>query len=138
VDLVARVVRIPASSTKSKRKLDLPITAQVMDIFRRREANGRERYVFAADARSGHIEEPRHPLDLVAASTGIRVSAHDLRRTYITAASESEGVSELQIKMLAKHALPRDITSGYIMASVESLREPAERVARRIAQLAEN
>jgi hypothetical protein len=38
-------------------------------------------------------------------------------------------VSELQIKMLVNHALPRDVTAGYIVASVESLREPAEKVA---------
>jgi hypothetical protein len=43
-------------------------------------------------------------------------------------------VSELQIKMLVNHALPRDVTAGYIMASVESLREPAEKVADRIAR----
>ena len=135
VDLPAKVIRIPGSSTKSGRKLDLPITAPVMDLLRRREADGRERYVFAADSRSGHIEEPRHPLDLVAEKTGIRVSAHDLRRTYVTAASETPGISELQIKMLVNHALPRDVTAGYIMASVESLREPAEKVADRIGRM---
>ena len=63
VDLPAKVIRIPGSSTKSGRKLDLPITAPVMDLLRRREADGREHFVFAADSRSGHIEEPRHPLE---------------------------------------------------------------------------
>jgi integrase len=101
VDLVAKVIRIPASSTKSGRKLDLPITEPVLELFKRREADGRERFVFAADSRSGHIEEPRH-----------------------------------QIKMLVNHALPRDVTAGYIMASVESLREPAERVSSSIAGMA--
>ena len=74
-------------------------------------------------------------MNLVAEKTGIRVSAHDLRRTYVTAASETPGVSELQIKMLVNHALPRDVTAGYIMASVESLREPAEKVAVRITRI---
>jgi integrase len=134
VDLVTKVIRIPGSSTKSGRKLDLPITESVLEIFKRREAEGRERFVFAADSRSGHIEEPRHPLDIIAERTGIRISAHDLRRTYVTAASETPGVSELQIKMLVNHALPRDVTAGYIVASVESLREPAERVACGIAK----
>jgi integrase len=135
VDLVAKVIRIPGSSTKSGRKLDLPITEPVLEIFKRREAEGRERFVFAADSRSGHIEEPRHPLDIIAERTGIRISAHDLRRTYVTAASETPGVSELQIKMLVNHALPRDVTAGYIVASVESLREPAESVAKRISKM---
>ena len=70
MDLVARVIRIPASSTENHRKLDPPIRDPVMAISRRRETVGREKHVFAADSRSGHIEEPRHPLDIVAEVTG--------------------------------------------------------------------
>ena len=62
-----------------------------MDLLRRREADGREHFVFGSDSLSGHIEEPRYPLNIVAEKTGIRVSAHDLRRTYVTAASETRG-----------------------------------------------
>ena len=36
------------------------------------------------DARFGHLAEPKFPLAQVAAATEIKVTAHDLRRTFIS------------------------------------------------------
>jgi hypothetical protein len=33
------------------------------------------------------------------------------------------------------HAMPRDVTSGYVQLTVERLREPAQRVADRMKEL---
>lgn len=135
IDLTQRVIRLPAANTKAGRKLDLPMTDVVYDLLVSRRAMGRDGpYLFPADSRSGHIEEPAHPLSLVAEATGICVSAHDLRRTFVTAA-ESADISPLALSALVNHSLGRDVTSGYVVMTAERLREPAQRVTDRLKAL---
>jgi integrase len=137
IDLEHRVIRLRAATTKAGRKLDLPMSDFVYDLLVARRALGREGpFVFPADSRSGHISEPAFPLGEVAEATGIRVSAHDLRRTYITVA-ESADISPLAMKALVNHSLGNDVTSGYVVMTAERLREPAQRVADRLKTLCE-
>ena len=134
VDLAERVVRLPAASTKAKRKLDLPMSDFIHDLLVARRALGDVAWVFPANSRSGHIEEPRHFFDLVHDACGIDVSAHDLRRTYITVAEGTE-MSVLALKALVNHSLGKGVTEGYVQMSVERLREPAQRVADKLKSL---
>jgi integrase len=83
---------------------------------------------------SGHIEEPKFALNLVAKQCGVRISAHDLRRTFISVA-ESCDISPIALKALVNHALGGDVTSGYVVLSTERLREAAQRVADRLKEL---
>jgi len=118
------------------RKLDLPVTDILRDILVARQLIGRDAsgFVFPANSRSGHIEEPRFTLRLVAEATDIRVTVHDLRRTFITIA-ESTDISALALKALVNHSLGDDVTAGYIVSGVERLRKPAQRVADRLKEL---
>jgi integrase len=135
VDIAGRIIRVPATSTKPRRKLDLPMTTFVRDLLIARQAAGRERFVFPAYSASGHIEEPKFALGLVAGATGIRVSAHDLRRTFITIA-ESSDISPLALKALVNHSLGRkDVTSSYVQMTADRLREPAQRVCDKLVEL---
>lgn len=135
VDFSHRVIRLPASSTKAGRKLDLPMTDVVHDLLQARQAVGRDGpFVFPAESKSGHLEEPAFPLKLIASATGIRISAHDLRRTFVTAA-ESTDISPLALSALVNHSLGRDVTSGYVVMTAERLRWPAQRVCERIKVL---
>jgi integrase len=134
IDFAERVIRLPAARTKAGRRLDLPMTDIVRDMLVARRALGKEKFVFPANSAAGHIQEPKFPLDLVRQSSGIHVSAHDLRRTYITAA-ESADISPLALKALVNHSLGSDVTSGYVMMTPERLREPAQRVCDRLKVL---
>jgi len=134
VDPKAKVLRITASMTKARRKLDLPLTDFVHDLLTARRALGKTEFVFPANSRSKHIEEPKFHLAQVAKATGIRVSAHDLRRTFVTVA-ESCDISPIALRALVNHSLGRDVTSGYVQMSVERLRDPAQKVCDRIKQL---
>jgi integrase len=134
VDLAAKVLRVPAPRTKAKRKLDLPMSDVVHGIFMERQRLGRERYVFPASRGSGPFAEPKFAFEQVAATSGVKVSAHDLRRSYLTVA-ESANVSPLQLKALVNHAMPRDVTAGYIQMTVEALRAPAQKVATKMKKL---
>ncbi|HVC52073.1 MAG TPA: integrase arm-type DNA-binding domain-containing protein, partial [Stellaceae bacterium] len=91
VDLAARVMRLPATKTKAKRKLDLPMSDFVRDLLISRRAIGNDGgWVFGANSASGHIEEPKGALAAVAKAAGISVSAHDLRRTFVTVAEGTD------------------------------------------------
>ena len=60
VDLQSRMIRLPAKRTKAGRKLDLPMSDYLHDLLTARRAIGRDGpYVFSADSKSGHTEEPR-------------------------------------------------------------------------------
>jgi integrase len=134
LDLKARVVRIPAERTKGKRTLDLPLTDFVHDLLVARRSLGKTEYVFPANSRSRHVEEPKFHLNQIAKTTGIRISAHDLRRTFITIA-ESCNISPIALRALVNHSMGRDVTSKYVQMSVDRLREPAQIVTHRIKEL---
>jgi integrase len=135
IDFTARVIRVPAIRTKPKRKLDLPMSSYVRELLVARRAIGDDGgFVFGADSRSGHIEEPKFAFSMVAEASGIAVSPHDLRRSYITIC-ESVDISPLALKALVNHALGNDVTSGYVQMTAERLREPAQRVCDRMLQL---
>jgi len=110
------------------------MTDVVHGILVARRALGDAKFVFPANSRSGHVEEPKFALRLVAQQCGTRVSVHDLRRTYITVA-ESTDISPLALKALVNHSLGGGVTEGYVQMTAERLREPAQRVADRLKQL---
>jgi integrase len=134
VDLAAKVVRIPATRTKAGRRFDLPLSTYLNDLFVARRAHGDGDFIFPANSKSGHVEEPKFFFDLIAASSGVRVSAHDLRRTFATIA-ESTDISPIALKMLVNHASGTDVTSGYVVLSTERLRDAAQRVCDRMSEL---
>jgi integrase len=135
VDLKAGIIRVPSSSTKNSRHLNLPMADVVKDMLVARRSIGKAKYVFLANlSASGHIEEPKFALNLVAKQCGVRISAHDLRRTFISVA-ESCDISPIALKALVNHALGGDVTSGYVVLSTERLREAAQRVADRLKEL---
>ena len=134
VDLVQRIIRLPAAATKAKRALSLPMSDVVRDLLVARRALGNAGFVFPAPGRSGHIVDPSFALKAVAATSGIRVSAHDLRRTFVTVAKSAD-VSPMAIKALVNHAVGSDVTSGYAVMTTECLREAAQRVADRLKDL---
>jgi integrase len=135
VSLADRTFRIPAERTKAGRTLTLPMSNLVYDLLIAHGAQGREQFVFASNAKSRHIEEPKFALKQVAAAAGVAVSAHDLRRTFATVA-ESADLSAYALKALLNHSLPKtDVTGGYIQLTVDRLREPTQRVADRMKEL---
>jgi integrase len=136
LDFEGRAIHIPENMTKTGEPLHLPMTDFVYDLLKARHELGREgKYVFPANGKHGHLQEPKFFLAQVTDATGIRVSPHDLRRGYITKA-ESLDISQYALKALVNHSVGGDdVTGGYIQMRVERLREPAQRVADRIKEL---
>jgi integrase len=133
VDFNERVIRLAAADVKGKRKLDLPMSDFVHDLLVARRSLGNAKFVFPSASKSGHIEEPKFPLKQIAKATGIYVSAHDLRRTFITVAESTE-MSVMALKALVNHSL-KGLTESYVQMDHNRLREPAQRVADELKKL---
>jgi integrase len=133
VDFAAKIIRIPGTSTKSGAALDLPMTDFLHSLLVQRRAASRGEYVFSGRDGS-HVGDCRGAFEEIRKATGICVSAHDLRRTFVTVA-ESCDVSVYALKGLINHSTGKSITSGYIVMSAERLRDPPQKVADKIKTL---
>ncbi|MCH8077374.1 MAG: hypothetical protein IIC64_16335, partial [SAR324 cluster bacterium] len=82
-----------------------------------------------ASSKTGHIEEPKYPLALVANATGVRVACHDVRRSFIDVAEAAE-VGHYAFKHLCNHQIgERDVTEAhYLKVTPTRLRDPAQKV----------
>jgi integrase len=128
IDLPGRTIHIPGERTKSKRDFDLPMSDIVHDMLVSRRALGDAKYVFPSNSKAGYVADPGHPLERAAAACGLKISVHDLRRTYATAAASTPGITPAQLKNLLNHS-SGDVTEGYQVFGVNDLREPVQRIA---------
>jgi integrase len=134
VDLPKKVIRLPDMSTKTGQKFDLPMSDVVGDLLVARRALGNAGgFVFPGAGRTGHISDPG--LGHVTAACGVKVSPHDLRRTFESTA-ESLDLSVYALKALINHSTPTDVTGRYIVHEIERLRQAAQRVADEIKAMA--
>jgi integrase len=134
IDLARRVLTVPAIDTKPGKKLELPMSDYIFDLLVARRAVGNAGYVFPGKSAGWHIITTTAPLRAVAKACGVTVSAHDLRRTFVTVA-ESVDISPMALKALINHTLGNDVTEGYVIMNPERLREPTRRIADRFNAL---
>lgn len=132
VDFPNRMVTV--TDTKNHDPLELPLPSVLLDMLRQRKQQSDPNcpYVFPGDGIKGYVQEPRKALEAVGRSTGIQITPHDLRRTFITVADSLE-ISPYALKRLVNHRRDQnDVTAGYIVSGVERLRNPMERIAEQI------
>jgi integrase len=131
VDLPQKIIRLPKEVTKAKRALELPMSSPVYDILvaLRNMVKGSPFVFPGAGEKTGHITSADHAFGEIGKATGIKVSAHDMRRTFASVAAETEGVSWLALKVMLNHTTKGDVTAGYVQISTEQLRRAAQRVA---------
>jgi integrase len=128
VDFTANVIRIPASRTKARRRLDLPMTDFLRKLLKDRLARGKFEYVFPSTmSPTGHVTGVKHALRAIAETTGVKVNHHDLRRTFITAA-ESTDMNVMALQALVNHSPGKGVTAGYVQMNTARLKEPAQKV----------
>ena len=141
VDLERRILRVEA--TKTGEPLELPITRQLADLLERRRleagtgkgaAHG---WVFPSTGASGHVVELQHLYHRISRAAGTKFWFHGLRNVFITVAERELMLPRSLTKRLVNHARGNDVTESYAADwSVEQLREPAQRIADRIDELA--
>lgn len=117
--------------TKSGRPLTVPFSSPLLPILKRRQEmydKGPGSYVFPSYGKKGHITDTREAQEQIRRETGLYITPHDLRRTFMSYAEECE-ISPYTIKRLCNHALPQDVTEGYLQFSTNRLRRAVEQVA---------
>jgi len=130
LDLRARVLTIPATITKSKRPLEVPIgphLAAMLAKHRKSQEPGTT-YVFASDV-GARLRHPGNPIQRHRKKHGLQWSPHDLRRLFATVADKS-GVPLGVQKKLLNHSMKTDITLGYTIPELADLRRYQEKIER--------
>jgi len=140
VDLERRIFRVEA--TKTGEPLELPITRQLAALFERRLAaragRGATPWVFPSSGGTGHVVELQHLYHRISRAAGTKFWFHGLRNVFITVAERELMLPRSLTKRLVNHARGSDVTESYAADwSVEQLREPAQRIADRIDELAQ-
>ncbi len=133
IDFVDRTLTIP--DTKNGEPLTLPMSDFVFELLERRLKATEGGFVFPGGGKHGHLIEPKRQVKRVIEASGVSFILHDLRRTFITVA-EGLDLSHYAIKRLVNHKLGGDVTAGYVVADVDRLREPMQRIAKRLLALA--
>jgi len=124
-----RYKRFYLTETKSGRRLWLPITIETEKVLKRRKrlATGSE-YIFpSATDPSKHISDVKKPLRHILEQTGIEITPHDLRRTFLSNGTRL-GISDYVLKQLANHAPSNDVTAGYVIQNTDELQEPSQQI----------
>lgn len=130
VDLEDRTFWFAEGTTKNDDELRLPMSDFVYNLLRfRKEHYGDSEWVFPSPGKpKSYLVEPYVTLKYARMVYDNHFTLHDLRRTFITAC-ESSGVGYLTMKRLVNHRLTSDVTEGYYVPEVDSLREPVQRVS---------
>jgi integrase len=137
IDFAKRTFRAQADTTKSDEELCLPMSDIVFRLLMDRQREGRDAggYVFPGRIAGQHINGIAPPLKIVAKASGVLVTAHDLRRTFINIAEDAD-IPWNALKNLVNHAVGGDVTKKhYLQRRIEKLREPTQRVADKIKLL---
>ena len=132
VDLDDASFRLP--DPKNRRGVTLPLSDAATEILSNRPQDGE--WVFparsnAADSATKPLNDCRGQLELIADATGIRVTPHDLRRTFIQVGLKALGLELWRVKALSNHKLNQDVTlSVYTdLSDVRFLRDDADKIA---------
>jgi integrase len=134
INLVKGTINLRSEITKGKRDCELPMSDYVHDLLVARRALGKAEYVFPGPGRRGHVVDLQRAFNAIETSTGVKVSAHDLRRGFITVA-ESIGLTLGTIKTLVNHAEGGDVTMGYVVVSEAQLRTATQMITDRLKEL---
>jgi len=117
-------------------QVTMPMSDQLYKVLLKRRAVGYENeYIFPGKHPSPFLSNPDNYKRDIIAATGVQFCFHDLRRTFITIA-ESLDVPHYSLKALLNHSMGNDVTGGYIQITTERLREPMQRIADKVTELA--
>ena len=120
----------PVIHKKKKEVMTLPLSDYLVAILKRRQQCRVNEYVFAGRGGEGRFDEPKRQIAKVVKATSIKFASHDIRRTFITTASNLD-ISTYAIKRLCTHSVGGvggDVTEGYVIMDVERLRAPMQKI----------
>ena len=101
---------------KNKHPITLPLSLQAVDILKSRKAiNPDSPFVFPSRSKSGHVMDTRAPLESHCKLIGMEaLSAHDLRRTFVTLGVKACKLDLATLELLTNH-VPQSVTSRHYL-----------------------
>jgi integrase len=132
VDFGLRTIRFPESMTKNETSFELPMSDLVYELLNARSRSSG--WVFPGRHRGTHLKDTRGSFKEISRAIGLKITPHDLRRTFTTIAEKS-GISVLEIKALVNHKMPDEQTADYVILNHTELTEAAQKVADKIKTL---
>ena len=129
LDLAAGVWVVPATWSKNRREMAVPLTNTAVKVLQRRQRNRtRSPWVWPSEkARIGHVVNPEKPWRafLTAAEIHESVSLHDIRRTLGSSLAKS-GATAATISKALGHVSPQS-ARAYVHLDVEPARSAIEK-----------
>lgn len=127
IDLEGKTLTI--KETKNGETHSLPLPDYLCKLLEARKKVSKSVFVFPwPEVKQGHIIDAERYREALINASGVDFIIHDLRRTFITIAERLD-ISSYAVKRLVNHKMSGDVTAGYIIADVERLRKPMERIA---------
>jgi len=113
--------------TKNREDHTLPLTQHIIDLLEARKVESEGGYIFPGYDPDKALVSPNRQVKKVIKDSGVQFLLHDLRRTFATYA-DSLGIQHNTIKRLMNHK-NNDVTSThYIHQSIETLRDPMQKI----------
>jgi integrase len=135
-DVSLRAKTLTVRDTKNHEDHTLPLSDFLYDLLAARQRISGVGYVFPGSGVRGYLQEPRPQMNKVRERSGVPFHLHDLRRTFATVA-DSLDIPAYALKTLLNHKMRQDVTAGYVIADVERLRVPMQRITDYVLRLAE-
>ena len=100
---------------KNRHPVTIPLSCQAVAIIKSRKPVKDNPYVFASRSKAGHIKDTRAPLEQLSTRIGMdRLSAHDLRRTFVTLGVKACRLDLAKLELLTNH-VPQGITARHYL-----------------------
>ena len=135
VDLKRKTLTV--RNTKNHTDHTLPISSYIHSLLKNRRAQASQQspHVFPGKDGIRAIRDIDEAVHAVVKASGVSFTLHDLRRTFATLATEL-GIPPYTLKRLLNHRSEQDVTEGYVILTVDSLRKPVGVLSDRILKLA--
>ncbi len=88
---------------KNGHEVYLPLSSQAVELLKARPRREGNPHVFTSWSKTGHIMDARGPLETISAVAGLKLSCHDLRRTFTNLAMRECRIEKFRTDMLTNH-----------------------------------
>ncbi len=125
-------------SSKTKSFYNVHLSDYLLALLGRRTCES-DTWVFPSPySKTGYLQEPKSTVAKIAKLSGIKVSAHGLRRTFISIATSVARVPPYGVKLLVNHATPKqDVTvEHYVNFEDEQLRRYMQEITDAMLKMA--
>jgi integrase len=99
---------------KNRHPFWFPLSSSAVELLKRRDREEGSDFVFSSWGKSGHVVTVRDLLMKVSKIAGVKITAHDLRRTHVTIGAAHCKIDLHKVELLTGH-LPTTVTARHYL-----------------------